>query len=237
MVYDLVLRRFERVGLLLAYAAGGGLICYLLFFALDRTIGNDWVTRLLVQPQGLFEDRFPPEQLAVANWPGFLLQLGQRQGLLYAGEVLSLWGGALLGLTVYFIRFGRFAHGAGLFVAMAVGWLLAFLLLPVLGSLLLPQYGGLRMTPPRGDNWAGVLGTLIGALIYFWRHRQRELILAALLCGTVGGVGFSGAAWLEAMLVSRGNRNLQADAAAVAELAGNDLAAVLVDRRGTHVPT
>ena len=128
--------------------------------------------------------------------------------------MLSLWGGALLGLAVYYIRFGRFAHGAGLFVAHGGrdGWL-AFLLLPVLGSLWLPQYGGLRMTPPRGDNWAGVLGTLAGALIYFWRNRQRELIVAALLCGTVGGIGFSGSAWLEAMLVSRGNRNLQADAA------------------------
>lgn len=210
LIYDLVKRRCARAGTLLAYAAAGGLVCYLLFFALDRTTGNGWITQWLVQPQGLFEDRFQPDQLAVTNWPGVLLQIGQRPGLLYTGDRLALWGGALLGISVYFIRFGRFDDEAGLLVAMAVGWLLAFLLLPVLGSLLLPQHGGLRMTPPRGDNWAGVLGSLVGACCYFWRSGRRELILVALLCGTIGGIGFSGAAWLEGMFVSLGNRNLQA---------------------------
>ena len=146
----------------MAYAAAGGLICYLAFFVLDRTLGNDWVPRLLVQPQGMYGDRFSAEQLAARNWPGILLQLGQCEGLLYRGEALALWGGALVGAAIYFVRFGRFAQGGGLLVAMAVGWWGAFLLLPVFGSLFLAPYGGLRMTPPRGDNWAGVLVLWLG---------------------------------------------------------------------------
>ena len=38
---------------------------------------------------------------------------------------------------------------------MGIGWLAGFVLLPVLF--------GLRMTPPRGDDWAGILGVVIGA--------------------------------------------------------------------------
>ena len=46
---------------------------------------------------------------------------------------------------------------------MAVGWWLAFLLLP---NLL-----GLRMTPPRGDNWAGCLGMTLGLLVFLYARK------------------------------------------------------------------
>ncbi len=212
LIYELAQRRFERFGMLLTCAATGGIACYLLFLLLDRTTGNDWILRYLVQPQGLFEERFQASDLAVTNWPAIFLQWGKERGLLYRGEILSLWGGAIAGILFYFVRWGRFSHGIGLLIAMAAGWWLSFLLLPVLGSLFLAESGGLRMTPPRGDNWAGVLGAFLGALWYFWRQKQHELIVVALLVGTVGGIGFSGAAWLELMMVSKGNRNLQAEA-------------------------
>ncbi len=211
LVYDLVMRRFENGWWLLAFAAVGGLISFVVVFAIAKTAGADSIAGLLVQHQGMFEDRFQPEQLAVTNWPRLLLYLGQGGGLLYGGDSLALWGGALFGVAVYFIRFGRFDFGSGLFASMAVGWLVAFILLPVIGSLFLPQFGGLRMTPPRGDNWAGILGALVGAMIFCWRSQLRSIVVAALLCGTLGGMAFSGAAWCEGMLVSLGNRNLTVD--------------------------
>lgn len=206
--YELATRRFENGWRLLAFAAVGGVISFVVVFAVAKTVGTDWIAGWLVQHQGMFEERYQTEQLAVTNWPQLVLYLGRGDGLLYSGDSLALWGGALLGVAVYFVRFGRFDFGSGLFVSMALGWLVAFILLPVIGSLFLPQLGGLRMTPPRGDNWAGVLGALIGALIHCWRHQLRSIVVAALLCGTLGGIAFSGAAWAEGMLVSLGNRNL-----------------------------
>ena len=186
----------------------GGVISFILFFILAKTVGTDSIASVLVQPQGIFEERYQPEQLAVTNWPQLFLLLGRGDGLLYGGDSLALWGGALVGIAVYFVRFGRFDFGSGMFVSMAVGWLIGFIVLPVIGSLFLPQFGGLRMTPPRGDNWAGVLGALVGLIIFCWRYQLRSIVIAALLCGTLGGLAFSGAAWMEGMLLSFGNRNL-----------------------------
>ena len=210
--FDLVTRRMEHGWWLMAFAAVGGVVSFLIVFAMAKTVGTDWIAGWFVQYQGMFGDRYQPDQLVVTNWPQLVLRLGRAEGLLYAGDSLALWGGALIGVAVYFIRFGRFNFGSGLFVSMAVGWLIAFILLPVIGSLFLPQFGGLRMTPPRGDNWAGVLGALVAAMIYCWRNQLRSIVIAALLCGTLGGIAFSGAAWVEGMLVSLGNRNLTVDA-------------------------
>ncbi|MDG2380358.1 MAG: hypothetical protein P8N76_01665 [Pirellulaceae bacterium] len=210
LIFDLVQRRFDEAWWIFAYAAIGGLACYLLFLLLHFTIGNTWLITWFVQPQGTFEDRYTADQLAVTNWPPLFLYLGRREGLFYSGESLALLLGACLGVFVYFARFGKFAHGSGLIVWIASGWLISFVLLPVLGSLFLPQYGGLRMTPPRGDNWAGVLGALLGGLIYCWRQNQKLVVIAGILSGTLGGIAFSGATWTETMLVSYGNRNLAA---------------------------
>jgi hypothetical protein len=83
---------------------------------------------------------------------------------------------------------------------MALGWFAGFLLLPVLLDL--------RMTPPRGDNWAGILGVYAGFLIYSIRHKLWPLVVVSLVAGTIGGIGFSGIACVQALLESFGNGNL-----------------------------
>ena len=207
LIFDLIQRRFEKTWLLFGYAACGGLAFYLIILALHYTTGTNWIGEILVQPQGRFEDRYSDDQLAVTNWPKLFLYLGSRPGLIYQGEVLALGAGVIAGVGLYFLRHGKFALGSGLFLWMMVGWLIAFVTLPVLGSLALPQIGGLRMTPARGDNWAGVLGALVAGFIYCWRHHLRLVVVAGLISGSLGGIAFSAAAWIEACLVSFGNRN------------------------------
>lgn len=128
----------------------------------------------------------------VTNWPNFV-HIGDFSW--HLGWML----GGLIGIAYYFSRFGEFKDGARLFLYLALGWLAGFLLLPVLL--------GVRMTPPRGDDWAGILGVYVAATVYFVRHGLAPAAYASLVAGTVGGVGFSGAAWLKLMMVRPGNPN------------------------------
>ena len=76
------------------------------------------------------------------NWPQFFR---------YAPEHLGWILGLAAGVCLYFACFGKFRNGASLIVYMAAGWLIAFLLMPVLFGF---GGAGLRMTPPRSDDWA-----------------------------------------------------------------------------------
>ncbi|MEP7336718.1 MAG: hypothetical protein ABI977_03055 [Acidobacteriota bacterium] len=77
----------------------------------------------------------------------------------------------------------RFDQASSLMLHMAVGWLVAFIVLvPLLG---------IRMTPPRGDNWAGSLGMVAGMLIYFQRQKLHAAIYASLVTAFFGGFGFA----------------------------------------------
>jgi hypothetical protein len=90
----------------------------------------------------------------------------------------------------------RLDEASKLILHMAVGWWVAFVLLvPVLG---------LRMTPPRGDNWAGCVGMVAGMLIYFERRKLRELTLASLVCGFIGGAGFASGQLTKLMWIKTG---------------------------------
>lgn len=66
---------------------------------------------------------------------------------------------------------------------MALGWWAGFLILV--------HAMGMRMTPPRGDNWAGCVGMVVG--IFFWATRENDRLVRAttLACGLVGGLSFS----------------------------------------------
>ena len=65
---------------------------------------------------------------------------------------------------------------------LRLGWFVSFLVLVVVLKL--------RMTPPRGDNWAGCVGLTVGLLIYCWRYDLYGLALAGLITGFIGGIGF-----------------------------------------------
>jgi hypothetical protein len=76
--------------------------------------------------------------------------------------------------------------------SMTLGWWAGFLLLV--------NVLGMRMTPPRGDNWAGCVGMIAG--IFVWSVREGEMLprLTTLSCGLVGGLSFSAAPMIKLSL-------------------------------------
>jgi hypothetical protein len=98
------------------------------------------------------------------------------------------WPAALLAILVVLARGAirrRLDSAERLILSMAVGWWLGFLILTV-GL-------GLRMTPPRSDNWAGSVGMTLGMLLYFQRYHLHGVTFASLVTGFVGGLGFASA--------------------------------------------
>jgi len=79
---------------------------------------------------------------------------------------------------------------------MAVGWWIGFLLLV--------NVLGWRMTPPRGDNWAGCIGMVGGLLVYSWRNNLGGVILATVVTGFIGGFGFATATLFKLIEVKSG---------------------------------
>jgi hypothetical protein len=188
---------------LLLFAVVGGGLGFAVQFGLDAAGLTSRIGETLVGYQG-DTSTFGTENLVI-NWPVLFV---------YLHEYIGLGIGVIFGVAVYFWRFGEFRCDARLFLYMAVGWFIAFIALPVIGSLFLMEYGGLRMTPPRGDNWAGVLGCLLGALVYFFRKDLKPVALATVVCGTMGGIGFSAISWLKMMLLSFGHPHLPPSEAA-----------------------
>lgn len=109
------------------------------------------------------------------------------------------WTSALLALLVVLIRGAvrrRLDFAERLILAMAVGWWAGFLLLTVIL--------GLRMTPPRSDNWSGSLGMVLAMLLFFERQNLRGVTLAMLVTGVVGGLGFASATLLKLVEMKSG---------------------------------
>jgi hypothetical protein len=98
----------------------------------------------------------------------------------------SDWLAALLAILVAlgFVAYRRQIDKAvSLILHMAVGWWMAFLIFPVALTI--------RMTPPRGDNWAGCLGMVIGMIVYFQRNGLAGITFVSLVTGFIGGLGFA----------------------------------------------
>jgi len=206
LLFDLVDRQFARAYWLPLFAVVGAMIGFGLHLLFGQLGWTEPIGRYLLGYQGDVS-RYEPENMVV-NWPLIIVHFHE-----YIGALVGL----MIGVTVYFVRFGEFRCGSGLFMHMALGWFAFFIALPVLGSqfladtsqpVLAPDYGGIRLTSPRGDNWAGVLGTVVGAIVYFLRNNQKPLALVTMVCGTIGGIAFAGIAWLRLMLVSFGNTHL-----------------------------
>lgn len=90
----------------------------------------------------------------------------------------------------------RLDAASSLILHMAVGWWIGFLLLVV--AL------GWRMTPPRGDNWAGCVGMVIGLWVYLARRGLRHVLIASLICGFIGGFGFATATLFKLIEIKSG---------------------------------
>lgn len=111
----------------------------------------------------------------------------------------SDWTSALLAIAVVLLRAAirrRLDQAERLILYMAVGWWVGFLLFPVALHI--------RMTPPRGDNWAGTLGMVAGMLLYFQRHNLKGLTYAALVTGFIGGLGFASATLFKLIEITSG---------------------------------
>lgn len=87
-------------------------------------------------------------------------------------------------------------EGCSLVLYMALGWWVGFLLLV--------NVLGLRMTPPRGDSWAGILGMVGGLLCYLSRRGDRAVVWAALTTGIWGGIGFASATLFKLLEIKSG---------------------------------
>ncbi|HOJ32551.1 MAG TPA: hypothetical protein PKY35_10120 [Candidatus Hydrogenedentes bacterium] len=130
----------------------------------------------------------------VTNWPKIFHTYSQFLGFVFGG---------VLGAVIYFRKYGKWQDGAALLLYMSVGWFAVFLLFPVIL--------GFRMTPPRNDNWAGVLGVLLGAYLYCFRNRLKPVVHASIVGGTIGGFGIAFTQCLKLLLIAPGNPNRLVD--------------------------
>ena len=170
------------------FAAAGAGIGYGIQTMLQKWDLESRVRDLLVVPLGDLSyvnpetgGQFSPDQL-LTNWPQFFGDYSQHLG----------WSwGLLIGAGIYFYLAGRFRNDALLFLYLALGWLIAFLALPTLGSTLLMEYGGLRVMPPRSDDWAGILGVFIAALLWAWRHDVKAVAHVMTRGFLLGGISFA----------------------------------------------
>ncbi|GAB3330674.1 hypothetical protein GCM10027299_35700 [Larkinella ripae] len=201
--YDLAERKQRNSWWLPVFGGAGAVLGGLVQGALRKTGLEAGLSSALTYPLGdptyldpaTGKPAFDPANF-LNNWPQWFGDYPE-----HVGWVIGL----LVGLTVYFIRFGKFRNGSSLIVYMAAGWLLAFLAFPVLGSLLLADSGGIRMTPPRSDDWAGVLGVFMGFMLWVRRNGLLPVAVVAVMSGTIGGLGFSGVQWLRQLLMAPGN--------------------------------
>ena len=99
------------------------------------------------------------------------------------------------GLIVAAAR-GGFDIATSLVLHLTIGWFASFLMLVVVLRL--------RMTPPRGDNWAGCVGLAAGLLIFCWRYDLYGLAFAGLIAGFIGGVGFGLGQFLKLLNIRTG---------------------------------
>lgn len=135
------------------------------------------------------------------NWPQWFGDYPQHIGWFI---------GLILGIALYFILFGRFRNSSSLLAWMGSGWLISFLTFPVLGSLFFVEYGGLRMTPPRSDDWAGITGVFVATSIWMWRNNLKPVAVASLISGTIGGFGIVAMEWFKQLMVSFGSSRVLA---------------------------
>lgn len=202
-LYDLIDRKEKNIVLLPVFAGLGALLGRLVQLMLQVADLDRKLASLVTYPLG-DPTYIDPKTGTLAfdaanflnNWPQWFSDYPQHIGWVT---------GLLIGITAYFHWFGKFRHGASLIVYMATGWLLFFLIVPVLGSALFTSYGGLHMTPPRSDDWAGITGAFIGMIRWMRRHQLLPVAVASLISGIIGGLGFSGIQWVKQVMMAPGN--------------------------------
>jgi hypothetical protein len=206
-LYDLWDRKDERNRLLMPLFAFVGAFA-------------GWMIQALLRMAGM-ENKFGSSLTFVLGDPTYINPETGRQAF-DASNMLNNWPvwfgdypqhigwitGLFLGIVAYFYLFGKLRNGASLIAYMSIGFLLAFLALPVLGSLFFQQYGGIRMTPPRSDSWAGITGVFAGTSLWMWKNNLRPVAVASLISGTIGGLGFAGVQFIKQVMTSFGSTKI-----------------------------
>lgn len=90
----------------------------------------------------------------------------------------------------------KFDMGSRLVLYLCGGWWA--------GMLLFVYGGGLHMSPPRADGWAGCAGLVGGILIFCARNGLGGVAFATLCTGLIGGCGFALAAAIKEMGIRTG---------------------------------
>jgi hypothetical protein len=207
-LFDLWDRRFGKFGHLVGFGAGGAVVGLGLQRLLAATGWQQAVVSALVHPQGdltLLDPgtgapKFASEAL-LTNWPALFGQHSMHLGWVF---------GAVAGVALYFYRYGAWRSGSALLIRMAVWSMLVFLAGPVLLSNVpfFQSHGGFRLTPPRGDSWANILGCMIGLLLYARKTGQKPIAFATLLSGALGGLALTTSQFLKVLCYSPGNPRL-----------------------------
>ena len=109
---------------------------------------------------------------------------------LFRSSLRGIWFMQGLGITVPIIAVllliavrRRIDIGSSLVLHLCIGWWVGFLVLVKLC--------GLRMTPPREEGWAGMLGLVVGLLLFCRQNRLGGVAFATVATGFLGGIGFA----------------------------------------------
>ena len=204
-LFDLWDRRFAKAHLLALLAAAGAAAGWAVQAALNALGAAPKIAALLVvrlgDPAAINPETgtpFDPSEF-LTNWPNFVHYYPQHVG----------WGvGLVLGIAAYFWRYGTWRRDAGLILYMSLGWLLAFLIMPVLGTIPLQPWGGFRLMPPRSDDWAGIVGVFVGMTVYCLRFGLKPVAFAGSLTAILGGVGFALVPFVRSIVRLPGNAQL-----------------------------
>lgn len=175
------------VGFLWAAPGGAGT-------ALPATLDRERLTELFVPILAVFiawsiQDLVYIGMFGIegGRFEGWLTEDAKQKAEEFIDWYDSDWVAALLAILAVIaaslIR-KKFCWGSALIMHLAIGWWFGFLVLT--------NGLGLRMTPPRGDNWAGMTGLVLGLLVFMFRHGMLQAIFATLVAGFIGGLGFSG---------------------------------------------
>ena len=185
--YDLYERKgFKDRYILPAFAAAGALAGWIFQLILgglgwDKGLASS-LTYLQGDPTYINPATGQPAYEAsnlLNNWPQWFGDYPQHIGWFI---------GLIIGILVYFKIYGKFKDGSSLLAYMGLGWLIGFLVFPVFGSLLFQQVGGLRMTPPRSDDWAGIVGVFAATSIWLWKNNLKPVAYTSLMGGIIGGL-------------------------------------------------
>jgi hypothetical protein len=178
-----------------------GFACLFVIGFLWAAMGGAGTVLAAVADRPFLSDLFIPTSVVFVLW--WLQGVAIEPYLVRHGYSLdwydSDWLAALLAVIAAALVCAlrrRLDRATSLVLHLAVGWWAGFALL-VLAL-------GLRMTPPRGDNWAGCVGMTAALLWYCRRAEHHEIARAALVCGVIGGIGFAAASMLKLVEVTSG---------------------------------